>query len=156
MNTNLQAICWALVIALPIAALVTSITFRAERRRKSEMDRLWETGATRLLAQVWGLSNDRQPEELPFIGEPAHVTREKILQHIWKSDRRDKFFEQKVCGEEVKVTLQYPNTLFGFVDKAETLTAIQEAHNMMADPDQQLYVGTIPLVLDIRVTDPGV
>lgn len=143
-----------IIITVTIVAAIFYFDYRLKKREAALAKRLWETGATRLLSQVWGLSNEYPHGEIPLIGEPAHVTRRKILNHIWGATRNDQVFEQIVCGENVKVTLYYPNTLFGFVDEKETCDAIQQAHDLMSDRDQQLYIGTIPLILDIRVTDP--
>jgi hypothetical protein len=153
-NITVENMLSLFLITVLIALVTLYFQWRSRKHERAKVNRLWETGATLLLGKVWGLSNDRQPDELPVIGEPAHVTREKILHHIWKSDRTDKSFEYEVCGEKVSLLLQYPNTLFGFVEKEETLAAIREAHNMMSNRDQRLFVGTIPLTLDIRVTDP--
>ena len=152
MNTN-QMIGVALV-CLFAAIAAAAYRSRKEARQAKKIQRLWETGATRLLAKVWGLSNDPQPG-MPDFEESAWKTREKISNHIKAADRADTSFEHEVCGEMVSVVLKRPNTLFGFVEKEETFRAIEEAHDMMSNPEQQLYVGIFPLTLDIRVTDPA-
>ncbi|MDB5204432.1 MAG: hypothetical protein JWP09_460 [Candidatus Taylorbacteria bacterium] len=155
MKFDTNTICWILA-AITFSGTVWMIInhFRKNTKEADELALLWETGATLLLSKVWGLINDAPPGEMPVIGEPAQITREKILRHIWKSDRQDKSFEHEVCGEKVSLLLQYPNTLFGFVDKQETLDAITRAHALATTEEQQLCIGMFPLILDIRVTDP--
>lgn len=152
MQLNSTIIFWTLVIGIPILFFVFVYAYRTEKSPCTQIKYLNETGAPSLLLSVWRLNDTYQPDELPLVGEPANVTQEKILKHMWGTSQRSKQFDRKVCDERIWLVLEYPNKLNGFVQDQATLDAIEEAHKIMADPDQRLYVGTIPLILNIHVT----
>lgn len=125
---------------------------KEEKEHTKLAESLWQTGATRLLAQVWKLTGDAHHQST-IIGANGMLPHD-IARAIWRASTADQHITSTVCGETVSATFRYWNMLFCQVEKAETKKAILDAHNLMVDSGK--YPGTFPLTIQVSVKNQGV
>lgn len=154
MNTsNFLILIGATIICVIIGLVIKRIV---DKRTDAKNHALWETGATRFLGLLWGLNDfEAQNPTLPPSLERAPIFREFTLQRLQRFARDETSIEGTVCGERLEALVEQPNRILIFVEKQETERALHDAYRSMYTPDSAMYVGKIPLELDIRLTAPS-